>query len=204
MSKLDTLNQWMKSQPPRQMIMLILALVIGILFLMYLFFVAPMEENRAKLEGEYNKLKRELQTLQSKQIKNQIEDLKKSASSIKSQTKELKDQAIGMEARLKDLPELKHDNASWAGILEQLLDYSVRLGVEITTMEISSPQEDYIGKLSIFRLLHVEGSGDFLAIEKWIRHAEGMPKALKLKTLQIQEGKTPSFVAEFEVLGWIK
>lgn len=201
MSKTDSLNQWIKSQPLRQTVMLIGAIVIGILLLMYLVFAIPMEDNKARLEGELSQAQRKLQALESKQLTNEIKALQEILTSTKTQIQELKTQAQSAKSHIDSMPELRHDNQSWADVLEKLLQYSVELDVEIAAMEIASPQSHYIGILNIHKLLHVEGNGSFLSIEKWIRYAEDMPKTMKLKTVRISEGETPSFIAEFEVLG---
>lgn len=204
MSKIESFNNWAISQPTRQVIMLFSALVIGLLLLIYLFLAIPLEEKKSQLEGEYAQSKRTLEALNLKQLDGQINSLEKTLLGTKAQVQELTLQAETSRENLEGLKALQHDNASWANVLEQLLQNSVKLGVDILSMEISSLETPYVGFLTLHKLLHVEGSGEFLAIEKWIRYAEDMPKTLKLKTLKIQEGEVPSFEAQFEVLGLIK
>jgi len=204
MSRLDNLNQWVKSQPSKQIAMLLATLVVGIVLLIYLFLITPLMEKKAELEGQYNQAKRSLDALKSNQSNSQIESLQKILASTKSQSEELAFQAKLAKEHLNSMDELKHDNASWAAVLEQLLQNSVRLGVDIVAMEINSVESAYVGILSLHKHLHVEGSGDFLAIEKWIRNAENTPKIMKLKSLKINEGEIPSFEAQFEVLGLLR
>lgn len=103
---------------------------------------------------------------------------------------------------MSDSQGLLFDNRRYAKMLDILLERSLKLGLEIETMESVDTDKVFYGKVKQLKQLTVTGNGRFPAVAEFLSFAEAQNTLVQVKSVHIRAGeKNPRFTAVILYMG---
>lgn len=207
MSKLEPLNNYLETQPPKQRIMLYVALVIGIFVIAYFFYISDLSTELSDTEDVYLQKRSELKVLQRKTDIKKLKIIRKNIKKTKEAIQQKKIDIQEKTEKLNTSSVFLIDDSKFAIFLEDTLLKSKNLNVKLSQVSIDDLALPYIGILDIKKQITINGSGKFLDILRFLRFIEEQKILLKLQFLQIKntkesiKNKNVEFEARFDVIG---
>ncbi len=91
---------------------------------------------------------------------------------------------------------------SFSKLLEKILAASYRYGLELEEIAIDEVQKPFLGNLFEKKAVDVNGTGDFLALVRFLRGIEASKLLLKIERLHVEtNGTIPSFFFRLKLYG---
>ncbi len=131
-----------------------------------------------------------------------IASKKKEILAIKERIDRLKSKELALKAKLDGQRFIFLDGQNFARLLEDMLQSSVKNGLELSQIAIEDKEAAAVGKLKIKKSIRIEGVGEFLNIVKFVRSIEAHPVLMRVDRFVVEtNGTTPSFKVAIDFYG---
>lgn len=207
MSKLEPLNDYLVTQPPKQRVMLYVALAIGIFVIAYFFYISDLSTDLSDTEDLYVQKQTELKTLQRNVDMKKLQVMRANIKKTKEEIQAKKLQIQEKTEKLNTSSVFLIDDSKFAIFLENTLLTSKSLNVKLSQINIDDSSLPYVGILDVKKQIQISGSGKFLDILRLFRFMEEQKFLLKTQYIKIKtpeksiKNKNVEFQARFDVIG---
>jgi len=140
----------------------------------YYYFMEDIIKQAQKERRNFEKLERELRYKSPQAIVRQINQEKKRELQLSEEIEKLEYKKIALQTKLDSMKFLFLTDDKFAQFLDVILKDSVNKGIMLSKVMIKEENSDkhYIGSLYYAKELEVEGVGDYVMIEEFLRGIE--------------------------------
>jgi len=140
----------------------------------YYYFMEDIIKQAQKERQNFEKLERELRNKSPQAIVRQINQEKKRDLQLSEEIEKLEYKKIALQTKLDSMKFLFLTDDKFAQFLDVALKDSVNKGIMLSKVMIKEENsgKHYIGSLYYAKELEIEGVGDYLGIEKFLRNIE--------------------------------
>ena len=170
----------------------------------YYYFMEGIIKQTEKEKQKLEKLKQEVKSKSPQVIMKKIKDEKSKQLKLSEEIESLEYKKIALRTKFDSMKFLFLTDDKFAQFLNNVLKDSVNKGIMLSDVIIEEIKEDkhYIGKLYLAKRLKMQGSGDYLNIENFLRNIEKQNILQKFDIIKIEtDGDLTKFMAEMTLLG---
>lgn len=200
--QLAALDEQLEGYEPKQRWFIYLTIAISILLMSWMFFTSDMIDELAGLQEETSALEIKIAQTSPEAYQNKIAHTKETLLKKERGIADLEAEKQALLFEMSQSQGLLFDNRQYAKLLDQMLERSVALGINIESMQSDDTDKVFYGKVKQYKTLTIQGSGNFRSIAAFVSFIEEQKVLVEVDTIAIRsDEEKPSFVLSVKYMG---
>ncbi|MEW5833134.1 MAG: hypothetical protein AB1763_09895 [Campylobacterota bacterium] len=200
--RLEILDGQLEAYEPFKRRLIYAIISAGILMMSWMFFISDTLDKLSALKDRTAELETTVERNSPAAYREKIARVNHELAQKNDELERLRQNKIALLEQMSDSQGLLFDNRRYAKMLDILLERSLKLGLEIETMESVDTDKVFYGKVKQLKQLTVTGNGRFPAVAEFLSFAEAQNTLVQVKSVHIRAGeKNPRFTAVILYMG---